>query len=153
MTETPQTIIQKIEQSRNQIIRLYRSVPVNEILEPTLASGWSVKKLLSHISAWEWRCAALLAEAHDTNGPLLAEPDVAALNEEIQQERESWSWEEVEKDFRLAHQTLLETLKEMPTARFNDKVVLRTIARDTWQEYERFLPDLQQWHQQIIHRH
>lgn len=149
MTETPETIIQKIEQSHNQLIRLYRSVPVNKILEPTLASGWSVKTVLAHISAWEWRCAALLAEAHTTNGPLLAEPDVAALNEEIQQERESWSWEEVEMDFRLAHQTLLETVNDMPTARLNDKFVLRTIARDTWQEYDRFLPDLQQWHQRI----
>lgn len=148
-TLTTETIIKKIEQSRNQIIRLYHSVPVTGVVEPALPNGWSVKDLLACMAAWEWRCAEILEESHSSNVPLLAEPDVAALNREFYEERQDWGWEEVEQDFRAAHKELLNVIQDLPPERLTDEAVQRTIALDTWQEYDKYLPMLQQWHKRL----
>jgi hypothetical protein len=150
MEITADSIIEKIESDYTVMVRLYRSVPVTYLLEPTLPNGWSDKDTLAHIAAWEWRCASLLGEVYDTDTPLKAEPDVDALNDEIYQERREWNWEEVEDDFRRAHQALLKAIRDMPLARLKDDIVQESIAEETWEHYEEHLPDLQRWHKQVV---
>jgi len=149
MKTTPDVIIEKIESSYANILRLYRSVPVAALIEPTLPNGWSVKDLLAHIAAWEWRCAFLLDEAHHTNAPLKAIPDVEALNREIYQERLEWSWTEAEVDFRNAHQALLKSIWDLPAERLNDPFIQQAIAEETWEHYAEHLPDLKRWHERV----
>jgi hypothetical protein len=152
MNLTHEAIIEKIENSYSDLIRLYRSVPVTRVVENSLPNGWSVKDVLAHLAAWEWRCASLLEASHDTDGPLQADPDVAALNQEIYEERKEWSWEEVEYDFRNAHQTLVKAIHRLPADRLKSKAIRETIAGETWEHYAEHLPDLQRWHRQIINR-
>ncbi|MCK6629545.1 MAG: maleylpyruvate isomerase N-terminal domain-containing protein [Anaerolineae bacterium] len=152
METTPEALIEKIEQGYTQLVRLYRSVPVTALLEPTLANGWSVKDVLSHIAAWEWRCASLLNESHQSDLPLKAMPDVEALNREFFQERQGWSWAEVEDDFRQAHQAMLAAIRAMPPARLTSKIVQQSIAEETWEHYTEHLPDLERWHKQTDRR-
>lgn len=149
MSSNAEGLIEKIESSYARLIRLYRSVPVTALIEPALLNGWSVKDMLAHIAAWEWRCASLLNESHQSDLPLKAKPDVHALNRESYQERQEWSWEEVETDFRQAHQTLLEAIRSLPSDRLNDKIVQQSIAEETWEHYEEHLPELEQWHKRI----
>ena len=149
MSSTVQDIFEKIEVGYNEIIRLYRSVPVTAVLENNLPNGWSVKDVLAHIAAWEWRCASLLDASHDTKALLKAQPDVEALNREIYEERKEWGWEEVEYDFRAAHQTLLEAIGKLPPQQLADEFVQRTIADETWEHYEEHLEDLRRWHQRL----
>lgn len=149
MSSNAEGLIEKIESSYARLIRLYRSVPVTELIEPALLNGWSVKDTLAHIAAWEWRCASLLNESHQSDLPLKAKPDVDALNRESYQERQKWSWEEVETDFRQAHQTLLEAVRTLPSDRVNDKIVQQSIAEETWEHYEEHLPELERWHKRI----
>lgn len=149
MSSNAEGLIEKIESSYARLIRLYRSVPVTELIEPALLNGWSVKDTLAHIAAWEWRCASLLNESHQSDLPLKAKPDVDALNRESYQERQEWSWEEVETDFRQAHQTLLEAVRTLPSGRVNDKIVQQSIAEETWEHYEEHLPELERWHKRI----
>lgn len=149
MEITAEAIIEKIESRYNEIVRFYRSVPVTNLVEPTLPNGWSVKDMLAHIAAWEWRCAFLLDEVHDTDAPLKANPDVDALNRETYEERHEWSWEEVESDFRDAHQTLLKSIRQLPPQRLKDTIIQKSIAENTWQHYEEHLRDLQRWHKQV----
>ena len=152
METTPTAIIEKIEQGYTQLVRLYRSVPVTRLIEPMLSNGWSVKDTLAHIAAWEWRCASLLSESHQTDIPLKAMPDVDALNREVQQERQAWNWAEVEADFRQAHEALLGAIRELPLKRLNHPIVQRTIAEETWEHYAEHLPDLEQWHKQVANK-
>jgi hypothetical protein len=147
---TAEAIIKKIEGSYNNIVRLYRSVPVTAVIKPGLPNGWSVKDMLAHIAAWEWRCASLLEASHNTNTPLEAEPDVDALNLETYQERQEWSWEEVGYDFRAAHQALFEAIRQLPAERLNDDFVQQSIAEETWKHYAEHLPDLRRWHKRVI---
>lgn len=149
METTLEATIEKIEKSYAQILRLYRSVPVTALLEPTLANGWSVKDTLAHIAAWEWRCASLLNAAHQTDVPLKAMPDIDALNREFYQERQEWSWAEVGDDFRQAHQALLAAIKELPPERLNDAIVQQAIAEETWEHYAEHVPHLERWHKQV----
>ena len=152
MDPSPETIVDRIEQSYNQILRLYRSVPVTELMKPAFLNGWSVKDLLAHLAAWEWRCVGLLSQAHDTNMPLQAAPDVDALNEEIFQERQDWNWDDVDHDFREAHQALLAAILALPQERLRDPKVRQSIAEETWEHYEEHLPSLATWHGQVARR-
>ena len=144
-----ESLIEKIEASYAGFTRLYRSVSVNKIIEPSLANGWSVKDVVAHLAVWEWRCASLLGESHSTNFPLQAEPDVEALNKEAYQERKAWNWEEAEYDARAAHQALLEAIRQMPPERLSDEVVVQAIAVETWEHYTEHIPDLERWHKQV----
>jgi hypothetical protein len=149
MSAAHEAIIEKIEKYYSDIIRLYRSVPVTKVVGHSLPNGWSVKDTLAHIAAWEWRCAALLEASHDTDGLLQANPDVAALNAEFYEERKEWSWEEVEYDFRTAHQTLLAAIRRLPEERIVKAAVQETIASETWEHYTEHLQELQRWHKQV----
>lgn len=150
MRPLPETIIDRIETSYYKILRLYRSVPVTALLEPLFSNGWSVKDILAHIAAWEWRCAGMLSLAQDSNMPFQGTPDVDALNDEIYQERKDWSWEEVDSDFREAHETLLTAIRALPPERLSDPVVQKSIAEETWEHYEEHLSYLEYWHDQVV---
>lgn len=152
MEITAEAIIDKIESSYSQIVRLCHSVPVTELLEPVLSNGWSVKDTLAHLAAWEWRCVFLLREAYDTDTPFKASPDVEALNREIYQERQEWSWEEVENDFRGAHKALLTAIRGLPPQRLQAAIVQQSIAEETWEHYQEHLPDLERWHKRATRK-
>jgi hypothetical protein len=116
---TAEAIIEKIEISYGAIAPDC-SAPVTALIESTLSNGWSVKDTLAHMAAWEWRCASLLNESHQTDALIKAIPDVDALNRESYQERQEWSWEEVETDFRQAHEALLAAIQALPPDRLED---------------------------------
>lgn len=142
---TTETVIDQIENSYTQLAQLYRDVPVSQLTAPSMSNGWSVKDVVAHISAWEWRCAWLLDEAHDSDLPLQAEPDVEALNAEAYEDRKNWSWEEVDFDARAAHRSLLAAIRQIPPHRLQEEVVAHSIAQETWGHYQQHLPALRQW--------
>lgn len=142
---TAETVIDKIEDSYAELTRLIENLPEAQLTAPDLPNGWSVKDVVAHISAWEWRCASLLDEAHDSDLPLQAEPDVDALNKEAYEDRKNWSWEEVDFDSRAAHRSLLAAIRQMPPRRLQNDVVARSIAIETWGHYEEHLQDLRRW--------
>ncbi len=148
MATSAETLIEKIEQAYSKILSLYQNMPQATLTTPDLSNGWSVKDTLAHIAAWEWRCASLLGEVQHTNTPLEAEPDIEALNFESYQQRQHWSWEHVEDDFRESHQALLEAIRDLPPERLRDEVIQENIAEETWKHYLEHLPDLQRWRQQ-----
>ncbi len=150
LESTTEMIIEKIERCYSDVVQLYRSVPVTQVIDSSLSNGWSVKDTLAHIAAWEWRCASLLEASYDTNAPLEAKPDIDALNQESYNERKEWNWEEVEYDFRAAHQALLEAIRQLPPERLNDDVLQENLAEETWKHYAEHLSDLQQWHKKVI---
>lgn len=152
MEITTDDIIGKIQSSYAEIVQLYQDLFLPDLLEPALPNGWSIKDMLAHLAAWESRCASLLAEAHDSNAPLKAMPEVEALNREFYEERQAWSWEEVENEFRGSHKVLLEAIRALPPARLNDPVVRQSIAEETWEHYQEHLPDLRRWHAYITGR-
>ena len=149
MEITAEAIIDRIERGYADVVRLYRSVPVTKIGEANLSNGWSVKDMLAHLAAWEWRCASLLMESHTSNVPLKVEPDVEALNQEFYRERKEWDWEEVEHDFRAAHRALLEAIQSLPPDRLSSNFIQEAIAAETWEHYAEHLAELQNWHRRV----
>lgn len=145
-----EAIIQKIERDHADIVRLYQSVPVNTIEETILPNGWSVKDVIAHLAAWEWRCASLLEQSYTSDALLKADPDVDALNSEIYEERQAWDWEEVEYDFRAAHRALIGAIRELPPERLVASIIQETIAEETWQHYAEHLPELEYWHKNVL---
>jgi hypothetical protein len=149
METTAEAITKRIKNKYTNILQLCQNVPESALTEPISPNGWSVKDTIAHIAAWDWRCASLLSEVYDTDTPLTAHPDVDALNLEIHQEREGWSWEEVVRDFREAHQFLLKSIRALPPERLNDSIVQQSIIEETCEHYNQHLPDLEHWHEKV----
>lgn len=152
MTMTADAIINKIENSFQNVWQLWGDVPTAALVEPALSNGWSVKDTIAHLAAWDWRCAELLEVAHNTNVPLTTHPAVDALNLEIYQERLSWTWEEVELTFRDAHKALIEAIRALPPDRLANEFVQDSIAEETWEHYEQHIEELRKWRQQVVSR-
>lgn len=152
MDQTIETVIQQIETDFAKIVRLYRSVPVTAVEEQSLPNGWSVKDMLAHLAAWEWRCVSSLEAGLGSDPPFPAELDLEALNREIYEEHKEWSWSEVELDLRDAHQALLEGVRKLPPDRISDGVIQQSLTRATWGHYDQHLSELEQWHRRVIHR-
>lgn len=144
---TAETIIKKIETHRAELVRLYRSVPVTVVEKKDLPNGWSVKDVLGHLAAWEWYCAELLNQSHQTTAPLEIKLDIDLVNRNFYEEREEWSWEEIEYDFRAAQAELLNAVRNFPPERLNHNLVQQWLADCTWEHYDEHLADLQRWHQ------
>lgn len=144
-----EAIVKQVEACHKAILGLCQDVPVAALTAPALPNGWSVKDTLAHIAAWDWRCAALLSESYHSNTPLKVHPDVDALNREIYEERQGWSWEEVDSDFRGAHRALVKAIRELPPARLEDVVVRKSIAEETCEHYQQHFPQLEEWRRQL----
>jgi len=144
---TAEAIIKKIESNYIRVQRLCREVPAIALVEPALRNGWSVKDMIGNIAAWVWHFTVILDAARETNNPLQAQPDQAGLNQAFYEERRTWHWVVIEADFRHAHGALFGLIREFPAGRLADPVVQEAIARETWERYARYLPELERWHQ------
>jgi hypothetical protein len=139
----------KFQECYEKIIQICQDAPVAAIIEPIQPDGWSIKDILAHLAAWNWRCASLVDAARNTDWPLKAEPDVAGLTQEFYRERQHWSWPEVEIDFCRAHQALMRTLQELPPERQDNPLILRTVAEEALKYYLNYLPRLEHWHREV----
>ena len=124
--------------------------PPAALVKPALPEGWSVKDMVAHLAAWEWRCVSLLIAAYNTDWPLKARPDVEGLTREFYQERKEWRWAEAETDFRRAHRALIQTVEQLPPKRRENILVQQTIVKEALKHYLRHLPDLKRWHEKTV---
>ncbi|GEM_PF-1600992 len=145
-----ESIIKDVESCFETISLLTGDVPEAALIAPAMPNGWSVKDTVTHIAAWDWRCAALLSESYDTNTPLKAHPDVDALNEEIYQERKHWHWAEVQQDFQEANRALINAIHSLPPERLHDPIIQQSIAEETCEHYHQHIPELKKWRQETV---
>ncbi|MCB0175388.1 MAG: ClbS/DfsB family four-helix bundle protein [Anaerolineae bacterium] len=128
-------VIEKITHDFLKLLQIYHATPVETLQACSQDGEWAIKDTFAVVSAWVWRCAALLEAAHISNGPLLAEPDVDGLNQEFYNNRQNWTCIDVEVDFCKSHQALLAVLKQLPPERLADKAILETIATQIHQRH------------------
>lgn len=137
-TSTGEVILSKITQDFSELLQMYRAAPLNK-LEANFQNKCSIKDTFAVASAWIWRFAALLDEAHLSNGPLLADPDVDGLNREYAANRANWTRLEVELDFYKSHLALLKVLKRFPPERLADDTVRQLIDTEVYQRHHNCL--------------
>jgi hypothetical protein len=75
------------------------AIPRDQLEEPLLADGWSVKDVLMHITRWWEDCAATLESIHTTY--VEWDGDTDAENEKVREQGKTLSLEDVE--LRSAH--------------------------------------------------
>ncbi|MCB0210804.1 MAG: ClbS/DfsB family four-helix bundle protein [Anaerolineae bacterium] len=151
MDTTTEITIERIKSGYTNILNLCRELHITSLESPSFCDGWSIKDTIANISAWVWRCAILLDNAHHTNGPLAASPDVEGLNREFYLDRKDWSWHEVENDFRQSHQALLKAIRQLPPLRLTNPLAQEMVAQNTWQHYAQYLPKLEAWCKRFRH--
>lgn len=143
-------VIQLLERYHTKILYLCEDVPAAVRQEPSLPDGWSIKDVLAHLAAWNWRYVFLLVAAQNRDWPLKARPDVEGLNHEFYQERLDWSWAEAETDFRRSHQALTRAIEQLPQERKESALVQQTIIKGAAGHYLVHLSDLERWHRDSV---
>ncbi|MCB0194270.1 MAG: ClbS/DfsB family four-helix bundle protein [Anaerolineae bacterium] len=128
-------IISKITQDLSELLQLYRTIPLEELNTRGQSGQRSIKDTFALVSAWIWRCAALLDAADISDGPLLTEPDVEGLTQEFYSIRRDWNYLEVEMDFHKSHQALLNVLEQFPSKRLNAAKVRQFIDTEIYRRH------------------
>jgi hypothetical protein len=118
-------VLQAIEQSHQDLVRVLASMSDEEKTAPILQDGWSVKDSLAHIVAWEkmtmdWLTRSLQGEfvrryvpGFIYNSPEEQEPVMQALNQRLCEENRLRSLDDVLRDFRSTHRDMLNFIAGM----------------------------------------
>jgi hypothetical protein len=77
-----QELLSKVRTSRVRFETEIGQVPSEQMTEPNLDNGWSIKDMLAHIGFWEKRAADLL-ETLQQGKTLEDEPDIDSLNASV----------------------------------------------------------------------
>ncbi len=150
MTTPAETLIHEITAGYQEVVQFWQGISPAELSRPVLPDGWSVKDMVGHFAAWNWRCAGLLSEVPISKAPLKATPEEVALNQEYYEERKPWSWEEIEADFRASYQALVKAIEQIPPAQLADPEIRQAILYETRDHYRRHLPALREWRMQVL---
>jgi hypothetical protein len=62
-------LLEKLEQSRTDFLEILEPLSEEQLLQPTLAGGWSVKDSLVHLMLWEAELIKLLFQTHQGRTP------------------------------------------------------------------------------------
>ena len=62
-------LLEKLEQSRADFLELLEPLTEDELLEPVLAGGWTVKDVLVHLMLWEAELIKLLFQTQQGRTP------------------------------------------------------------------------------------
>lgn len=123
-------LLDNIHTARTQLETLIRGLGDTQLTTPGVLGAWSVKDILAHLAAWEQLTLERL-NAGLGNRPLpmrliKTAEDIQWMNEKVYARNRDRSLIDVQDDFRMAHQRLMEKVEDI------DKKILQNPARLEW---------------------
>ena len=112
-------LLSSLDSSRKQLLAAIKGLSAEEMTTPGVMGDWSVKDLLSHLTAWEAELVTMLAQARQGKKPPFADVSSSqtdALNAQWHNETKDRPLERVLIDF---HGVRKHTMKQVEA--FNDK--------------------------------
>ena len=128
-----------------------------QLQEPGLEGGWSVKDVMAHLAAWEQKMIAWAKQyigGTEPNDRPQNDDDINAMNAQLHESNKGKSLEEVRTAFKESYPqavALTESVPEdilMDSDRFpsrNGNPLWYMIAANTWWHYEEHNEDIQRW--------
>jgi hypothetical protein len=148
-----QELLSKVRASRVRFDTEIGQVPTDEMTEPNLDNGWSIKDMLAHIGFWEGRAADLLNTLQQGQTPD-GEREIDRLNARVYAEHQAQPLNEVVKWERSQYDNLLDEIENSSEADlFNPNRFAWTegvafyewIAGNTYGHYDEHLAALRKW--------
>ncbi len=142
-------IIENLRESRREMDQLLQGLEEDEMTEPKVMDGWSLKDILAHISRWEAELVTMLFELKRGKEPSRARiegmDDVDRLNAKWYEEDKDRPLHLVQGDFRGLRKQTIRRLEGFSEEELNDperydalrgEPLWRWVAVDTY-EHER----------------
>jgi hypothetical protein len=157
--QSPQTksdMIELIRRSHNALVQAIKEVPDEQLT--AAESGWSVKDIMAHITAWE----RVLLRSHiegrpyeqavEGGEPLPQLDNVDEINDWFYHQSAATPLEDVRMDFDSMYQRVLTAIQQMTEAdllRGQSRVrpeasMLEAIAGNTWEHYDEHAATIRQ---------
>jgi hypothetical protein len=114
---TKSKLYEQIVAERSALESTLALLDSDEMVAPTLESGWSVKDILAHIVDWEQRMIGWIEESLDGDGPDLSsdwsDELLNQLNQEIYESNKDRPLEDVLREFQLSYQQSWAAVKRL----------------------------------------
>ncbi len=157
--ETKQAILDLISSEWDALQAVLQDLNTESMIQTNVVGVWSVKDILSHITAWEglmiqWLEESLRGGAPNRPGPGSTWDGLDALNEQIYQENRNKTLDEVQQAFSETHQQAVRTVETMKEKDLFDpdrfawlegNPIWHLVAGNTWRHYEEHRKSIQEW--------
>jgi hypothetical protein len=129
--KTKTELLDDIQVQRRRLQKSLDRLTRSEMLAPGVVGEWSVKDLLAHLTAWEklflsWYAAGLQGTVTAIVPVGMSKKDMDELNQQIYEENQARSLDEIQAEFVASYQRLWVTLQAMPEDEIFDN------SRYTW---------------------
>ena|SRR5579859_3039371 len=152
-------LLEKMETGRAEFDALLAQLSDEQMLNTTLDGGRSVKDILSHIAAWQWRCArwfeiSLRGEVPERPEPGVTWQQMDELNERDFLKARAATLQEARDDYRRSYQHLSGLLQAMPEEDFavphrfswwEGEPINQVIAANSFEHYQEHAEQIQAW--------
>lgn len=106
-----QTLVTRLNDARNELLALVRSLPAGRLETPGAVGDWSVKDVVGHIASWEDRLltlAQMLLNGHgDKIDWISSDEALQAWNQKQYLRKRAWTWDEIIRDLALMREEVL----------------------------------------------
>ncbi len=106
-----QTLITRLNEARNALLTLVRSLPADRNEAPGAVGDWSVKEVIGHIASWEDRLLTLTQMVLNGQADKIEWIDsheaLQAWNQRQYLRKQSWTWSETIRELALLREEVL----------------------------------------------
>jgi hypothetical protein len=170
MSETNQwmskaDLIQKVNQAYAEMSAILDALLEDQMIEPGVMEGYSIKDLLAHLAAWERLCVNWIRTSLQGEQPVRWAPgfevnsddpveSLNRLNERIYKDYRDSTLRETLADFRIAHEKCLGAIQLLSDEQLNDPQlfewlnghpVWQIIAANSYEHYREHLDQIEVW--------
>jgi hypothetical protein len=152
-------VLAEMQAGRAEFDALLAQLSDEQMLDTTLDGGRSIKDVLSHIAAWQRRCAGWIETTLRGEIPERPEPGVTweqmdELNERNFLRTRGDTLQEARDDFRRSYQQLYDLLKSMPEEDFGEahrfswwegEPISLVIASNSFEHYREHEEQIRAW--------
>jgi len=152
-------ILTVLRESRAAVEAALAGLSDAQLTEPGALGAWSVKDILSHLTAWEAEAVTVLAKVRRGRKPgriPWADAEVDALNAKWYKENRSRPLDRVLADFRGVRAQMLRQVEAMsdqeiaePRPWFENRALLEMIKSETFEHEAEHLAHLLEWRRRV----
>ena len=155
-----QELIDKLEQSREEFLDTIEALSEEEMEQPGVMEGWSVKDILAHIALWESELVKLLFQARQGRKPTT----IHFTGETVDERNAKWHnqskdrpLERVLEDFHGVRNQTIRRVEAFPDRDLDDpqrypwlqgEPLWKWIAADSYEHEAEHAPQIREWREQ-----
>jgi hypothetical protein len=144
-----QQVLNKIEQAWTAFKESYAGLSDEQLLEPGVTEGWSIKDILAHISSWEEETLKHLPSILQGTRPARYSAlygGIDAYNALMTEKKRDLSLSEVMRQLDETHLRLIEYVKSAPDEQLvSDTRFRRRLRLDTYSHYPIHAQAIREW--------